>query len=441
MKIKKIPTIIALLILFLGLASGIFLIRSNKTFKLGADETSAPKNVRVSNISDTSFTVSWTTQKETSGFIVWGDNPSSLKNVEQDSLGDTGYVHYTSTQGLAQQKKYYFKINSQGYEYDNNGIAWEVEVPSALNFPPPVKPISGDVLDATGSPASNVVVFASIGGAQLLSTTTSPKGTYIIPISLLRTSALNGYYNIDETNDVIEISVQAGPLGVASAEVNAESARPSPSIILGQTHDFKNMSPVRDGPLPEADLSAPSLAEKSSRFDVPESLPQEESENVTITSVTEGETITTQKPQFFGEGPAGVDITITVESDPVTDSVKVNNVGTWKWTPPSTLEPGLHTVTLAYRDENGILQKIIRNFVVSAAEGPAFEATPSATPAQTPASTPTSTPSSTPTTLTTTTPTAPPTPQSGISFPLILMISAGILMLIVGSGVLVSTME
>lgn len=439
MKIKKIPTILAILILFSGLAAGVFLIRSNKTFKLGADETTEPKNVRISNITDSSFTVSWTTQKETSGFLVWGDNPSSLENVESDSLGETGYVHYASTQGLTQSKKYYFKINSEGFEYDNNEIAWEVDVPPSLNLPPSIKPISGDVLNATGSPASGVIVFASIGGAQLLSTTTSEKGNYIIPISLLRSSALNGYYNLDEVDDIIEISVQAGPLGVASAEVNAESARPSPSIILGQTHDFKNNSPAKEEALPEVDLNAPEAVEKTSKFEIPESLPETTEKSVTITSISEGETITTQKPQFFGEGPVGGDITITVESDPVTDGVKVNANGTWQWTPPTTLEPGLHTVTISYRDETGLLQKIKRNFVVSAAEGPAFEATPSATPTLLPTIQPTTSPMATQTAIATAT--AIPTPQSGISFPMILMISSGILLLILGSGVLVASMD
>ena len=440
---KKIPTFLALIILSISLAFGVILVQSKNIFRLGADETMAPKDVRISNITDNSFTVSWTSTKDLAGFIAWGKSQSSLENIEGDEIGESGYVHSVSIQGLNPSSTYYFKINSGGVDFDNNGVPWKVDLPQKISNQTSIKPISGVVLTATGDPASKVLVYLNIGGANLLSTVTSDNGSWIITLSDLRSSDLSSPYSLDEKADIINISVQAGPMGTSSAQIYAQSARPAPPIILGQTHDFKNLSPTSSDEVPEAELNAPEKVEKTSKFNVPDENPESNPKDVTITSIKDGEVINTEKPEFFGEGPPGTEITITVESDLITEGITVKNSGNWNWSPPTNLEPGTHKITISYKDENGILQTLTRTFIIQASEVPAFEATPSATPEISPTPETTSTPlsisespisTSTATPTSTSTATAVPKPDSGISAPTFAIIILGIALMLGGIG-------
>lgn len=391
MKKERIPTIIGLVILVIGIITGIFLIKSQRIFKLGASSEEAPKDVRISNITDSSFTVSWTTDKETLGFVKWGKNINNLDKVESDTISQKGYTHSSTIRSLNPQTEYYFKINSNSTDYDNQGTAWKIRTGSQLTEPPRNLIISGSVLNQNGTPAINALIYFSVGGGSLLSTVTSKSGSYLMPISQTRNKNLDSYITIDESSSLIEISVNAGLDGVSTAQIYPQSAKPSPTIILGEVNDFKNLEPSKDSQIPEASINVPEgEIITQSGFTVDNSLSNINSKTVTLESHSEGEIISTQDPEFFGKGPIGTEIEIQVESELQADKVIVGNSGNWNWSPPEGLEEGTHTVTVKWKDVNGILRTLTRNFVVQASESPAFVSTPSATPKLT------STPSATP---------------------------------------------
>ncbi len=418
----KIPTIIGVFLLVIGLAAGVYLIQSRQVFKLGATGEASPKDVRIANINGSSFSVSWTTQVESEGFIAWGKSESSLNQTTSDEVENNKYVHHVTIQNLELSTTYYFNINSNGDSYNNNGTKWKITTGPQLTSPPIISPISGSVLLEDGSPAGNTLVYIMIGGASLLSTTTSQSGNWVLPLSSLRTTDLTSFMQINEGSTIIEIFVQANSQDSSTAKIYPEGARPTPVIIIGETHDFRNTETIKKDDITSAEVELPQEETKESKFDVSD----ENSESATIKAVTlesleEGEVVTSTNPEFFGEGPAGAEVTITVESELITDDVTISSGGKWSWSPPSELEEGVHKLTLSWRDENGILRTITRNFIVQAAEGPAFESTPSATPTSSPTPSPTTSPSPTPSptpTLTpkpTITPSATPTPtDSGL---------------------------
>lgn len=394
MKKSKIPTIIGIFLLTAGLAAGVLLVQNRQIFKLGASPQISPKNVRISNISDSAFTVSWVTDKQTDGFIKWGKSENSLNQIEVDEIKGPSFVHTISVHGLDPETTYFFTINSDGKEFDNNGIAWQVTTGSKLTLRPGSNTISGTVLTAVGTPAKSALVYVTVGGSSLLSTTTSENGSWVIPISSARTQNLASFVEIDDSSTLVEISVQAGPDGVASAQIYPVSAKPAPPIILGKTYNFKNLPPSETEGIPKAKVNLPEEATPSSGFNVPEEISTPSATTVTLESIDEGEVVTTTEPEFFGKGPPKTTLTITVESDPITDSVTVDSSGNWKWSPPTNLPEGTHKITITWRDASGILRTLTRTFVVQAAEGPAFESTPSAsTPTPSPSATPTPTPS------------------------------------------------
>lgn len=434
MKKSKIPTIIGLIVLVFGLAAGVLLVGSQRFFRLGAEAELSPKDVRISNVSDNSFTVSWVTDKETGGFVKWGETLSSLDKTELDEVGSQGTTHTASIRGLSPAKTYYFKINSGGNDFDNNGIPWQTTLAPSLPVPDKTNLVSGSVLSESGQPVKNALVYITLGGGSLLSSVTSESGSWVIPISQVRSQDLSGFVDINEKNTLMEISVNAGPNGVASAQIYPQSAKPVPAIILGDTHDFKSLPASEVSEIPKASIGLPEESTPSSKFQVEEKTQAPTSQVVTLESLDEGEVVTSTKPQFFGEGPSGTTISITVESEPVSGSVKIPTTGDWNWSPPAGLSEGSHKITISWRDSQGILRTLTRTFVVQAAEGPAFESTPSATltPTPTPTPIPTSTPTPTPTPTITGTPapsaspTVSPVADSGSLTPTFLLSIMGV---------------
>jgi len=234
---------------------------------------------------------------------------------------------------------------------------------------------------ASGEPAQNALVYVKVAGATLLATVTSESGGFLFPLSLARSQDLSSFVLIDSASTVLEISVQAGALGVASAQIYPQSAKPVPPLVLGQVKDFKNLGPSKMSDLPEADLDLPiESSTPSSLFNVEEEQKTTTEGVVSLDSIEEGEIISSTKPEFFGEGPANTTLTITVESDTINGTVKVASDGDWSWSPPNNLAEGAHKITISWRDATGILRTLTRTFVVQASEGPAFESTPSASP-------------------------------------------------------------
>lgn len=405
MKTRKFPTIIGVILLLLGITAGVLLVNNRQIFKLGASTQAAPKNVRVTNITDSSFTVTWLTEKAALGYLTWGENKTSLNKTKEDEIGKAGFTHTVTIGGINPEEDYFFAINSDGSEYDNNGAVWQTQTAPTLPTPDTSILASGNVITITGSPAQDALVIFIIGGSSPLSTTTSKSGTWLIPLSAARSQDLANNVDIDPKNTLIEISVQASLNETATAQVYAEASNPTPPIKLGQNFDFKSLAASQSGQSPTSSVDLPAGAERISKFDIPDDLSTPSPDTVTLESHTNGEIISTFSPEFFGGGPPGTTITITVESDHQSEQVVVSNGGSWTWSPPSNLAEGAHKITISWRDSVGTLRTLIRTFIVQAAEIPSFESTPSASPTTTPTASPSSSPS----------PTISPTPSASAS--------------------------
>ncbi len=425
-KKSKIPTIIGLIVLVIGTFLGVFILNSRQVFRIGASPEVAPKDIRVSNISDGAVTISWVTDAATTGFVSWGEAANAVTKIEKESESDEKFfTHSISLTGLKAATNYFYKINSEGTETDNNGIPWQVATGPELAANPNSLLISGSILTPSGAPSKRALVYANIGG-YLSSTLASDTGNYVFQLSGVRTQDLESYAVIDESQTLVEISAQAGPDGATSAQIFPQSAKPVPAMILGQVYDFRNLPASTTGQAPDASLNLPENSTDESKFAVPEDLTAPAATTVILENVDQGEVITSTQPEFMGKGPAGETLTIKVESEnPITATVEIPQDGSWNWSPPTDLAPGAHKITISWIDTSGITRSLTRDFVVQAAEGPAFEATPSQTLA--PTGSPTSSPTATPKAATVSaSPSAQPVPVTGSLTPTIVLSIMGI---------------
>ncbi|NCN24450.1 MAG: hypothetical protein GW945_03140, partial [Candidatus Pacebacteria bacterium] len=82
---KRIPTFIGLGVLVIGLVVGtIFLGKGSGVFAPRAAPETTPTNVRLTNITDTSFTVSFTTSSPAIGSVKYGEVENKLKLQASD---------------------------------------------------------------------------------------------------------------------------------------------------------------------------------------------------------------------------------------------------------------------------------------------------------------------------------------------------------------------
>ncbi len=425
-KINKIPTLLGIVILLVGTFAGVFFLNMNQVFRIGADAQSAPQDIRISNISDTSATLSWTTPKETANFVIWGDSAGSVSKVEKETENDQKFFnHSVNLTGLKPNSNYFFKINSDGTTYDNQNIPWQFTTGAQLNVNQNSFAVSGSVITASGVPAKKALVYMTIGG-YLMSTLTSDSGNFVFQLTSARTPDLLSYVQINPSQTLLDISVIGLPGETSSAKIFPQSANPIPPMIFGQVYDHRNLTPNMDGQTPDVNLNLPETSTTESKFNVASSSGTPAPTSVILESLTEGETITSDKPQFFGKGPGGETITITVESEnPVTENVTIPKSGSWSWSVPTNLAAGAHKITVSWIDASGITRQLTRNFVVQASELPAFEATPSQSLA-TPTATGTATPKPTLTPKPTATATAQPVPVTGGLTPTLLLSIMGL---------------
>lgn len=432
-KRNKIPTILGIILLLAGVAAGVFYINMQQIFRIGASASDQPKDVRISNISDNQATISWVTDAQTSDFLNWGDSQASINQVAQESAtNEKFYTHSINLSGLNPSSSYSFKINSNGTTYDNNGVPWEFTTGQSLGKNNYSSLISGSVIDTSGKPTERAIVYITVNG-YLASTLTTATGTFVYQLENVRTPDLQNYAQIDSKGTVLEISVIAGIDGVASAQIFPQSANPIPPIMLGKIYDLRSLAPSSGEQNPNANLSLPETATQESKFNVSGDIATPSATTVILESLSQGETITSTQPEFFGKGPAGEQITIEVHSEnPITQTVTIPSDGSWSWAVPSNLSPGAHTITISWKDVSGITRTLTRNFVVQASELPSFEATPSqslsptATPTLAPTATPKATLLPTATPQATATASAAPVPVTGSSTDTILLYIMGV---------------
>jgi len=439
-RIRRIPTILGLFLILISVGVGVIAVRQGSTWFLRAASEIIPKQVKITNVTDSGFTVSWITDSLTTGFLKYGnDNNLSLTaSDDRDQASETTgkyFTHHISLKNLNSATSFSFKLGSGGRLFDNNGQPYQITTAPIIQTPaPPSDVVHGTVVKADGSPASGAIVYLSLANTTAQSAITKTSGSWLIPLNVARSSDLASYTTYDKEASIEDIFVQAGTEGTATAEATTRYDSPLPTITLGQSHDFRR---------PQVEVAPEETTPPGSKFTFEElASPSPETKELTIISPTEEETINTTKPAVLGTAPAGKTLTVTIESlETQSGIVVVDENGDWEWSPSENLESGEHTVTARYTDEEGEVHTISRLFTVLAAgpdDSPAFEATPSAspTPSPSPSPSPTATPSPSPTASPSDRVSVPSTedgvPEPGYLTPTFLLLIMGVSLILFG---------
>ena len=392
-QIKRItiPTVTGILGLLFLIISGLFL--EQKVNPVTVKAQVKPSSVKITNVSESSFTVSWLTENPAVGSLRLNETNQLFFDVRDNGKESLSQyiIHYIDVIDLESNKNYSFTILSAGEAYQEE--EFKVKMAPFLNNAKEADFAFGVVLNERKNPLPAVLVSLSIAPAQPLSALTNEKGHWFIPLNEAYKKDLSGLIDYDKENSVIEINLTANSHLSSNVITNTGNDHPLPPVVIGQFYDFSQAPPV-----PPQNMT-----------DFQKQIGSSSQPQIIILDPDEGEIIFSIRPKIKGSAPAGEKVKIKIESEQVYEKELIaSSFGQWEWTPPE-LSEGEHSITVEYYDEEGILQKIERNFTVRAAGNVSPSPTPIVALPTEPLSSPSPTPTIIPTVAATISPTLIPT--------------------------------
>lgn len=194
----KIPTILGLSIIILGIIAGVFLTLREQTFTSQAAPNATPENITISNISDTEVVISWQTSFPALSFLTYGTtNPNETTLLDdRDLLLDKPSlhtIHYVTVKNLIPSTVYKFKVISGKLSSDIQ----EFKTANPIDSSTGSKPIIGTVVDEN-MPLAEGIVYLSIANATTQSSLIKQSGNFLIPTSDIRSMDLSSNITLSE---------------------------------------------------------------------------------------------------------------------------------------------------------------------------------------------------------------------------------------------------
>lgn len=233
----RIPTSLGLFIIALSIGTGVYFVSEKKIFTTQATPDSTPQNIIISNIEDTSVTISWDTRAATTSFITYGQNGTNEQTAidDRDNIKPTARVfHYITLQNLIPATTYKTKIISGGYITPQ--LIQFSTAPSSTNQNG-LKPVIGSVLDNNNESLQEGVVFLETEGIIKQSAVIKELGNFIIPLNVARKEDLTDIFKPqDDTQAKLTIKSPQGQSIVLLSLENLQS--PLPPVKIGEALDL-----------------------------------------------------------------------------------------------------------------------------------------------------------------------------------------------------------
>ncbi|MDQ5900645.1 MAG: hypothetical protein QG600_223, partial [Patescibacteria group bacterium] len=239
---KKIPTLLGLILLGLGIFSLTFLANNTTLFTTRATPVYAPTQVRITNVSESSFTVSFLTEESVLGTLSYGTT-ETLGQIalddrdQQDGTPKPYSTHHITVKNLKANTQYYFSIIADDKIFLDEEIPFSVKTLSPLMQSPSAQsPIVGKVVTSSGAPSGDIIVFLVGETTQPYSVLSKKDGSYVMPLNAIRTKDLTAYAKLSDVEPLSMLFV--GTNETATATLFPTQINPVPQVTLSNTYDF-----------------------------------------------------------------------------------------------------------------------------------------------------------------------------------------------------------
>lgn len=432
---RPIPTLLGLLLLIVAIGISTYIVSNGTTTFFGrAAPGSEPQNIRITNIKNDSFTVTFTTIEKNPASVLYGKTQDETIPAFDDRDQQVGSpkeytTHHITLKNLDPNTKYFFSIISGEGTYQNSEAPFTATTATDLaDEPGELDPLTGTVALSNSTEASEIIVYGSTADSQIVSTLSKPDGTFSLSLQTIRTKDLTEYISFDETT-VLTLLFRS-EIAESEAKLFVNLTNPVPEITLTKNYDFTTEEQPLITDNPQATQSANTGNFPLDSLTLTEQKKKQQSTQVpSIVTPNTNEQFSDQQPRFTGKAVPNEIVQVTIQSDPITANVKADANGNWTYRPSKPLPPGNHTITIITKDRLGLQKRITQSFTVFA-QGSQFTepsvspGTTSPTPTRTPTPPPTGGPTKTPTPTinpsasVTPTPTTLPSPTTATPTPI-----------------------
>ena len=208
--------------------------------------------VQMTDVRDTAFAVSWTTNQSVTGEVHYGTDPANLNQTAYDKRGasTSDDTHYVELLGLTPETTYYFDVVSDGTVDDNNGNHYSVTTGPTLGLPGS-DTIYGQVFKSDGTtPAEGTIVYITLkdngslgssGQAAKMSTLVDATGYWYTNLGNARTSDLGAYFEYSASGDSVMLFAQGAADGCAIQTVDTNEDTPAAPMALSSCYLFGDL--------------------------------------------------------------------------------------------------------------------------------------------------------------------------------------------------------
>lgn len=233
----RIPTLLGLTIIILGMASGVYLtLRQPQT--LISKASAGAKDIKVTNIEDTQASISWVTDVKTTGFVKYSqeeEREQTASDPRDNKTPSPRLLHFVNLTRLTPGTSYQYKIISGSSET----LSDHFTTASFTNAKNDFKSIVGSVLDGDHF-LSDGLVYLEIPGAATQSAVMKDLGNFIIPLSRIRKGDLSDIFTEKEALGKIVVFGEGQQQARAKIALNKISSPIGP-LKLGQDLDLTTL--------------------------------------------------------------------------------------------------------------------------------------------------------------------------------------------------------
>lgn len=363
---RKIPTLLALFILFAGLGGAVFGDSLYQSYQSKASAGPAPVDIHFSNITQQSFTVSWLTDSPVLGSISISGKGKTLTLVDDgDSDGITRprTVHLVTAQNLTPDTAYEVKIVAAASCTDAKCPVLSQKTAAKEAKPTNLPPLRGTVQTKDGKPADGALIYVTVGKSLPLSARTDSAGLWVVQLTALRGQDLSDHVDLTDA-DIIQIAVKRASTETTTAVLDVKSLKgnvPLPPIQFGKSYNLIGLVSKRKDIIAQqanpqtlgvsADRVGTALTGSGLGIDL-------------LFPKADYDTTTDPRPRFRGISLASSKIRISLDADAQAGTVAVGKDGTWNSRPTRALSPGTHRITVSGTDAQGQQVSLTRKFIV-----------------------------------------------------------------------------
>ena len=207
--------------------------------------------VRVTNVRDITFSVSWMTNQSATGEVHYGTNPANLDQIACDDRGaaTSDDTHYVTLTGLSPNTTYFFDAVSNSTVDDHNGDHYSVTTGPTLGLPSS-DTIYGQVFKSDGTTfADGTIVYITLKdndglgssdqAAKMSSLISAESGGYwFANLGNAREADLSAYFEYSASGDSVMLLAKGAAEGCASRTVDTNADSPAAPMTLCYLFDF-----------------------------------------------------------------------------------------------------------------------------------------------------------------------------------------------------------